>query len=357
MKIGFLTSGGDCQALNAAMRGTAKYLYEKERNKVEFYGFLDGYKGLIRGNYKKMKIDDFEDILNLGGSIIGNSRTPFKLINEPDEEGRDKVKSMIDTYKKTGLDCLVVAGGNGSHKTANLLFEKGLNVVTLPKTIDNDLEGIDVSFGFQSAIDVATDYIDKLQSTAKSHGRVFVVEVMGHKTGWLTLHAGIASNSDIILIPEIPYDINAVVKDIEEKEKRGKKYIIIAAAEGIISKEESLLTKKELKKKRKEGGNLIAAERLARELEPYVDKEIRTASIGHIQRGGNPCAYDRVLATRLGVMAGELIENKKYGYMATFVDNKISSVPLSDVAGKTKMVNIDNQLVLQAKKLGICLGE
>lgn len=357
MKIGFLTSGGDCQALNAAMRGTAKYLYEKERNKVEFYGFLDGYKGLIRGNYKKMKIDDFEDILNLGGSVIGNSRTPFKLINEPDEEGRDKVKSMIDTYKKTGLDCLVVAGGNGSHKTANLLFEKGLNVVTLPKTIDNDLEGIDVSFGFQSAIDVATDYIDKLQSTAKSHGRVFVVEVMGHKTGWLTLHAGIASNSDIILIPEIPYDINAVVKDIEEKEKRGKKYIIIAAAEGIISKEESLLTKKELKKKRKEGGNLIAAERLASELEPYVDKEIRTASIGHIQRGGNPCAYDRVLATRLGVMAGELIESKKYGYMATFVDNKISSVPLSDVAGKTKMVNIDNQLVLQAKKLGICLGE
>ena len=212
----------------------------------------------------------------------------------------------------------MVAGGNGSHKTANLLFEKGLNVVTLPKTIDNDLEGIDVSFGFQSAIDVATDYIDKLQSTAKSHGRVFVVEVMGHKTGWLTLHAGIASNSDIIL---------------------------------------SLLTKKELKKKRKEGGNLIAAERLARELEPYVDKEIRTASIGHIQRGGNPCAYDRVLATRLGVMAGELIESKKYGYMATFVDNKISSVPLSDVAGKTKMVNIDNQLVLQAKKLGICLGE
>ena len=357
IKVGILTSGGDCQGLNGAMYGLVKGLTETNKDKVEIYGILDGYTGLINGDYKKMKQEEFENILNLGGSILGNSRQPFKKINEPDEKGRNKVEAMISNYKKMELDCLVVLGGNGSHKTANLLFEKGLNVVTLPKTIDNDLEGIDVSFGFQSAIDVATDYIDKLQSTAKSHGRVFVVEVMGHKTGWLTLHAGIASNSDIILIPEIPYDINAVVKDIEEKEKRGKKYIIIAAAEGIISKEESLLTKKELKKKRKEGGNLIAAERLARELEPYVDKEIRTASIGHIQRGGNPCAYDRVLATRLGVMAGELIENKKYGYMATFVDNKISSVPLSDVAGKTKMVNIDNQLVLQAKKLGICLGE
>lgn len=357
MKIGFLTSGGDCQALNAAMRGVAKYLYESKKDKAEFYGFIDGYKGLIRGNYKKLKISDFEEILNLGGTILGNSRTPFKQINEPDEEGRDKVKSMIDTYKKVGLDCLVVAGGNGSHKTANLLFEKGLNVVTLPKTIDNDLEGIDISFGFQSAIDVATEYIDKLHSTAKSHSRVFVVEVMGHKTGWLTLHSGIASNSDIILIPEIPYDINAVVKAIDKKTKQGKKYIIIAAAEGIISQEESKLTKKEVKKKRKEEGSLPAADRLAKELSKYTDKEIRTAVIGHIQRGGNPCAFDRVLATRLGIQAGEMIEKKQYGYMATYVGNHITSVPLGEVAGKTKMVNPEDELVLQAKKLGICLGE
>ena len=357
MKIGFLTSGGDCQALNAAMRGTAKYLYESKKDKVEFFGFIDGYKGLIRGDYKKLKINDFENILNLGGTILGNSRTPFKLINEPDEEGRDKVKSMIDTYKKIGLDCLVVAGGNGSHKTANLLFEKGLNVVTLPKTIDNDLEGIDISFGFQSAIDVATEYIDKLHSTAKSHSRVFVVEVMGHKTGWLTLHSGIASNSDIILIPEIPYNIDTVAKAIEDKTKQGKNYVIIAAAEGIISNEESKLIKKELKKKRKEEGNLSAADRLANELSKLTDKEIRTAVIGHIQRGGNPCAFDRVLATRLGIEAGELIEKGQYGFMATYIGNHITSVSLSEVAGKTKMVKIDDELVVQAKKLGICLGE
>ena len=186
MKIGMLTSGGDCQSLNAAMRGVAKTLYNNS-NDVEIYGFLDGYKGMITKNYKLMKEEDFSGILTEGGTILGTSRTPFKYINEPDEEGRDKVAGMIKTYKDLKLDCLVMLGGNGSHKTAALLSQKGLNVVTLPKTIDNDIEGTEMSFGFQSAIDVATRTIDEIHTTAASHSRVFIVEIMGHKTGWLTL--------------------------------------------------------------------------------------------------------------------------------------------------------------------------
>uniref|UniRef100_UPI003FF05316 ATP-dependent 6-phosphofructokinase n=1 Tax=Lachnospira eligens TaxID=39485 RepID=UPI003FF05316 len=222
MKIGMLTSGGDCQSLNAAMRGVAKTLYNNTKD-VEIYGFLDGYKGMITKNYKLMKEEDFSGILTEGGTILGTSRTPFKYINEPDEEGRDKVAGMIKTYKDLKLDCLVMLGGNGSHKTAALLSQKGLNVVTLPKTIDNDIEGTEMSFGFQSAIDVATRTIDEIHTTAASHSRVFIVEIMGHKTGWLTLHSGIAGGADIILIPEIPYNVDEVLDTIRKREKQGVK--------------------------------------------------------------------------------------------------------------------------------------
>ena len=207
-----LTSGGDCQALNAAMRGVALSLYEMYNGNLEIYGFLEGYKGLMRGNYKKMKRGDFEDILNLGGTILGTSRQPFKKMHEPDEDGRDKVKAMISNYKAMKLDCLVILGGNGTHKTASLLQEKGINIVTLPKTIDNDIFGTEVSFGFQSAVDIATENIEYIRTTAKSHSRIFIVELMGNKSGWLTLYAGIAGNADVIVIPEIPYDIEKIVK-------------------------------------------------------------------------------------------------------------------------------------------------
>ena len=239
MKIGFLTSGGDCQALNAAMRGTAKYLYEKERNKVEFYGFLDGYKGLIRGNYKKMKIDDLEDILNLGGSVIGNSRTPFKLINEPDEEGRDKVKSMIDTYKKTGLDCLVVAGGNGSHKTANLLFEKGLNVVTLPKTIDNDLVHTDHTPGFGSAARYVASTVREITLDASVYEKksVTIVEIMGRHAGWLTAAGALArkytgDNPLLIYLPETAFDTEKFLTKVSSAFEKNCN-VVVCVSEGI----------------------------------------------------------------------------------------------------------------------------
>ena len=202
LRVGLLTSGGDCQALNATMRGVAKGLYELF-DEVEIYGFLNGYKGLMRAQYIKMQPDDFSGIMTKGGTILGSSRQPFKLMGEPTEDGLDKVKSMKDTYKKLKLDCLCVLGGNGSQKTANLLSEEGLNVIGLPKTIDNDLWGTDMTFGFQSAVDVATQTIDCIHTTAASHNRIFIVEIMGHKVGWITLHAGIAGGADVILIPEI----------------------------------------------------------------------------------------------------------------------------------------------------------
>ena len=185
LRIGMLTSGGDCQALNVAMRGVAKTLY-KNCDDVSIFGFLDGYKGLIYSNFRMLKAEDFSGILTVGGTILGTSRQPFKLMRVPDENGLDKVEAMKHTYHKLSLDCLVILGGNGTHKTANLLREEGLNVVTLPKTIDNDLWGTDMTFGFHSAVEVATDTIDRIHTTATSHNRVFIIEIMGHKVGWVT---------------------------------------------------------------------------------------------------------------------------------------------------------------------------
>ena len=250
MRIGLLTSGGDCQALNAAMRGVVKCLTNGEED-VEIYGFLEGYRGLIYGNFRMLSGSDFSGILTKGGTILGSSRTPFKTITDPDENGLNKVEAMKQNYYKLRLDCLVILGGNGTHKTANLLRQEGLNIVTLPKTIDNDLWGTDMTFGFQSAVNIATECIDCIHTTAASHGRVFIVEVMGHKVGWLTLNAGMAGGADIILIPEIPYDIDKVVAAINDRHKKGSKFTILAVAEGAISKEDAKLSKKEYKEKMK----------------------------------------------------------------------------------------------------------
>ena len=249
-RIGMLTSGGDCQALNAAMRGVAKTLFNC-MDDIEIYGFLDGYKGLIYNDFKMLSSSDFSGILTKGGTILGSSRTPFKLMREPDENGLDKIEAMKHNYYKAKLDCLVIMGGNGTHKTANLLKQEGLNIITLPKTIDNDLYGTDMTFGFQSAVEIATSAIDCIHTTAASHGRVFIVEVMGHKVGWLTLNAGMAGGADIILIPEIPYDIDSIVSAIKLRVKKGSRFTILAVAEGAISKEDAKLSKKELKEKKK----------------------------------------------------------------------------------------------------------
>ena len=317
-RIGMLTSGGDCQALNAAMRGVVKGLSENV-DELEIYGFLNGYKGLIYGDYRLLTSADFSGILTKGGTILGSSRQPFKQMRVPDANGLDKVEAMKSTYYKLRLDCLVILGGNGTEKTANLLCEEGLNVIHLPKTIDNDIYGTDVTFGFQSAINIATDAIDCIHTTAASHNRVFIVEVMGHKVGWLTLYAGVAGGADIILLPEIPYDIY--------KEKVAKRKYPSVSYE--------------------------IADRIFEE----TGVEVRVTVPGHTQRGGSPCPYDRVLCTRLGSAAAQAVMDEDYGNMIAMINGKTKRVPLGEVAGRLKTVDPDCQMIKEAKRIGISFGD
>ena len=355
-RIGMLTSGGDCQALNAAMRGVVKTL-ANSKEEVEIYGFLDGYRGLIYGNFRMLTDKDFSGILTKGGTILGTSRTPFKTIQDPDPNGLNKVEAMKQNYYKLQLDCLVILGGNGTHKTANLLRKEGLNIVTLPKTIDNDIYGTDMTFGFQSAVDIATDAIDRIHTTAASHNRVFLVEVMGHKVGWLTLYAGIAGGADIILLPEIPYDINKVIGAINKRTKAGKGFTILAVAEGAISKEDSSLTKQAYKAKVADRKYPSVSYEIADQIYKEIGSEVRVTVPGHTQRGGEPCPYDRVLSTRIGAGAAQAIMDGEYGIMIGVVNGKIKRVPLEECAGKLKMVSPKDQLVVAAKQIGISFGD
>lgn len=355
-RIGILTSGGDCQGLNAAIRGVAKALYESF-DEVEIIGVLDGYKGLIEGRTRVMKPEDFSGILTMGGTVLGTSRQPFKTMRVIGEDKVDKVAAMKATVGRLKLDCLVILGGNGTHKTANLLREEGVNVVTLPKTIDNDLWGTDITFGFQSAVDVAANVIDHIHTTATSHGRVFIVEVMGHKVGWLTLHAGIAAGADVILLPEIPYDIQRIAQALERRRKQGKAFSILAVAEGTISRAEAKMSKKELAAAREKERYPAVSYRIAQELEPYAGSETRVCVPGHYQRGGPPCAYDRVLATTIGAAAAGLIREEKYGMMCAVINNEIVPVPLEEVAGKLKRVPAECSTVRMAREIGISFGD
>ena len=288
---------------------------------------------------------------------MGTSRQPFKLMRVIDENSVDKVKNMKDNYKKMKLDCLVVLGGNGTHKTANLLSEEGLNVVSLPKTIDNDVWGTDMTFGFHSAMDIAANVLDCIHTTATSHGRVFIVEIMGHKVGWLTLYAGIAGGADVILLPEIPYDIDSIVKTIRQRNESGKRFSILAVAEGAMSKEEAKLSKKEFKAARASMTYPSISYRLAKEIGDKTGQEIRVTVPGHFQRGGSPCPYDRVLSTRFGAAAAKLIVQKQYGNMVALQNGKIVPVPLSEVAGKLKTVPKDCDVIQTGRDIGICFGD
>lgn len=357
LRIGMLTSGGDCQALNAAMRGVVKGICSKVED-VEIFGFQDGYKGLIYGDFKMLTSRDFSGILTRGGTILGTSRQPFKLMRVPDKDGLDKVAAMKHTYHKLSLDCLVILGGNGTQKTANLLREEGLNVIGLPKTIDNDLWGTEMTFGFQSAVDIATDTIDRIHTTATSHSRVFIIEVMGHKVGHVTLHAGIAGGADIILLPEIPYDIDAIVDIIDKRDKAGKSFTILAVAEGAISKKDAKLSKKEYKEKQEKDKKKYPSisYKLAEEIQQKTDKEVRITVPGHTQRGGSPCPYDRVFSTRVGAKAAEMIMKSQFGYMVAMQNGETTKVPPQDIAGKLKYVDPKCKLIKEAKLTGISFG-
>ncbi len=356
-KIALITSGGDCQGLNAAIRGVGKSLFQRMDN-VEIYGMYDGYRGLIEGDYKYMEPQYLSGILTEGGTILGTSRqnyVPGKDI--VDDKGNSVIPSMLQTYNRLNLDCLVIMGGNGTQKSAKLIADAGMNVITLPKTIDNDIWGTDTTFGFQSAVDIATNVIDYIHSTASSHSRIFVVELMGRDAGWLTLNAGIGSGADVILIPEIPYDLNKVAELIEERNRQGKRYSIIACAEGAVSVDDIKLDEEASRRKRENSRHSTVSYEIADRLEKLTGKEARVTVPGHYQRGGPPCPYDRVLATQFGVAAADLIINKQYGRMVAVQGGQIVSIPLEDAASKTKFLPVDHPMIQVARKMGISLGD
>ena len=354
-RIGILTSGGDCPGLNACIRGVARASYSMFD--TEIVGIQDGYAGLIAGDYKEMKQSDFSGILTLGGTILGTRRTPFRNMRVVSEDGVDKVKAMKANYKKMKLDCLVTLGGNGTHKTANLLAEEGMNVIGLPKTIDNDIWGTDVTFGFHTAVDIATEVIDRIHTTAASHGRCMVIEIMGNKAGWLTLYSGVAGGADVILLPEIPYDINRVAETVEARANSKKPFSILAVAEGAMSVEESKMKKKEREAYRASLPYDCISKRIAAQLQELVGVEARSVVPGHIQRGGSPSAYDRVLSTQFGVHAAQLIRDEHYGVTVALKGNKIVHNDLKDVAGVPKPVPMDDPVVVTARNMGINMGD
>ncbi|WP_294750629.1 ATP-dependent 6-phosphofructokinase [uncultured Ruminococcus sp.] len=357
-RIGILTSGGDCPGLNATIRGVAKACYERfgEEN-VDIVGISNGYYGLINNLCKDMSPSSFSGILTQGGTIFGTKRQPFKMMQVIGEDNIDKVKNMKETYKKQKLDCLLTLGGNGTHKTSKLLADEGLNIIGLPKTIDNDIYGTDVTFGFHTAVDIATDVLDRLHTTAASHSRVLLCEIMGNKAGWLTLNAGIAGGADVIIIPEIPYDIDKICDAVMARSANGKTFSIVAVAEGAYDINEAQMKKKERAKKRAEAGILTATSRIAAQIQSNTGLEARVCVPGHMLRGGAPSAYDRVLSTQFGVHAAYLIAKERYGRTVAKIGNKITSNKLEDIAGKTKFVDVENHLVIAARDIGVSFGD
>jgi 6-phosphofructokinase 1 len=324
---------------------------------MRIIGIADGFRGLIDENVRLLRPEDFSGILTRGGTILGASREkPFKTSAE--DTGKivgEKVAAIKETYSKLGLDCLVLLGGNGTNTTGYRLMQEGLNVIGLPKTIDNDIVGTDRTFGFDSALAVGTEAIDRLHSTAQSHSRVIVIELMGHKAGWLALYAGVAGGGDVILIPEIPYDIKTIARHLEDRAGSGKTFSIVVAAEGALSVEEAKMEKRDRKKYRSEHGP-SAAYRIAGEIHDATGMETRATVLGYMQRGGIPSASDRVLATSLGTAAADLLACGEYGRMVALVGNGIGSVDLSVPEGKVKTVPENHYMIDTAIAVGTCLG-
>jgi 6-phosphofructokinase 1 len=356
--FGILTAGGDCPGLNAAIRGVCRAAYD--RYGMTAVGIANGYAGLINGDCRILQPEDFSGILIRGGTILGASREkPFKIKHSEIDHHpleNDKVTMIKDQYKKLGLDCLVVLGGNGTNTTGYLLAQEGLNVIGLPKTIDNDIVGTERTFGFHSALAIGTEAVDRLHSTAQSHNRVMVIELMGHKSGWLALHAGVAGGGDVILIPEIPYDIKAIGNHLLNRSQNGKAFSIVVVAEGAMSIEEAAMEKKDRKKFREKTASPSIAYRVAHEIEEATGMETRASVLGYMQRGGIPSASDRVLATALGTAAADLLAQGNYGRMVCLANGEISSVDLSVPANKTKTVPEHHFMIDTALAVGTCMG-
>ncbi|MGI5913837.1 MAG: 6-phosphofructokinase [Bacteroidales bacterium] len=338
-RIGIITAGGDCPGINAAIRGVGKTAIVKYG--MEVFGISDGFTGMINKEFTVLTERNLSGILTLGGTILGTSREkPYKSVGNKREISKPAM--IKEHYLDMELDCLVCIGGNGTLKTANLLAQEGLNVVGIPKTIDNDVWGTDITFGFDSAVNIATEAIDRLHSTANSHKRIMIIELMGHHAGWISLYSGIAGGGDIILIPEIPYKEDVIIKNLMERASANKPYSIVVVAEGI-------------KNPGKNGGSV--AQYLSRMISEKTGLEARETVLGYIQRGGSPSPMDRVLATRYGTGAVEMIANKDFGKMVSLRNGKIVSVPLAEVAGKLKLIDPLDPMVLQAKNIGTCFGD
>ena len=356
-RVGILTSGGDCPGLNATLREVAKALYQRlGEDRVEIIGISNGYSGLINGDWRVMQPSEFSGILTVGGTILGTKRTPFKLMRVVGEDHIDKVEAMKKNYAEMKLDCLLCLGGNGTHKTANLLSEEGLNIIGLPKTIDNDIFGTDVTFGFHSAMEIATEAIDRVHTTAGSHSRCMVVELMGNKAGWLTLYAGIAGGADAILIPEIPFSIDRLCESLEADRRAGKRCSIVAVAEGAVLAEEAPYRRKDRAFARAERGETTVTAHLAEVIGERTGTETRATVLGYVQRGGNPSAYDRVLCTRLGSYAGMLARQGRFCVTVAVSRGEITFNALADIAGKYKLVDPDSEIVRAAEGIGVCFG-
>ncbi len=336
-RIGILTAGGDCPGLNAAIRGVGKTAIVKYDMKL--IGISDGFTGMINKDFRELAENDLSGILTLGGTILGTSREkPFKRSGKKNEIKKPEL--IKHHYDQMGLDCLVCIGGNGTLKTANLLSQEGLNVIGIPKTIDNDVWGTDITFGFDSAVNIATEAIDRLHSTANSHKRIMLIEVMGHNAGWIALFSGIAGGGDVILIPEIPYKEEEVAEYLVRRAEENKPYSIVVVAEGV----------------KKPGNIKNAAQYLSWKISEMTGLETRETVLGYIQRGGTPSPMDRVLATRYGAAAADMIAKREYGNMVALKADKIVAVPLSDVSGKLKLVDPDDPLVMRAKNMGTSFG-
>jgi 6-phosphofructokinase len=370
-RIGILTAGGDSPGLNAAIRGVGKTALGFYG--MEILGFRDGFRGLVEDRKLKLDKSTLAGILTVGGTILGTSRDkPHRMVI--DGRTRDMTKVICENYDKYGLDALVCLGGGGTQKNALRLHEAGLNIITLPKTIDNDVAMTDASFGFATAMDIATETIDRLHSTAHSHHRIIVAEIMGHRAGWLTLGSGIAGGADVILIPEIPYDVESIAAAIKQRSRHGTNFSIVGVAEGAMSKDDAralIAAEKKLERARtlhdkkeakielatldvRHQGNTM---RLAKQLEDLTQLESRVTILGYVQRGGTPSAADRLLATRLGSACGDLIHEGVFGVMVAARGDGTEPVPLEKVAGKRKSVPPDHQWIETARRVGTCMGD
>ncbi|HSV32359.1 MAG TPA: ATP-dependent 6-phosphofructokinase [Atribacteraceae bacterium] len=358
-RIGILSGGGDCPGINAVIRGAVKKAildYD-----LEVLGILNGFEGLVEGKWRKLFYKDVSGILALGGTILGasNKANPFRYPVR--EEGKivfhDYSRKAIDNYHQMEIQALICIGGDGTFQISRDLMNAGLSIVGVPKTIDNDLNGTDLTFGFDTAVHVVTEAIDRLHTTAQSHHRVIVVEVMGRYAGWIALYGGIAGGGDVILIPEIPYDIDAVCRFINQRIDAGKTFSIVVVAEGAHPREGEMVVRQRVEEShdhiRLGGVSML----VSREIEERISLETRMVILGHLQRGGTPTAFDRVLATRFGTAAAEIAAHGQFGYFPALVGSSIVPLPLARGIEKLKTVPLDSEFLSVARSTGICLGE